>query len=67
MIRREFGVSKRMIQAAKNIRKNSGFTSQPDTKKGKSLVNSTLDRVKNFYLLDDVSRVMPDIKDYVTC
>lgn len=66
MIRREFKVSKRMVQAAKNMRKNSGFASLPDSKKGKNLDNSTLDRVKNFYLSDDVSRVMPGIKDYVT-
>ncbi|CAH0553841.1 unnamed protein product [Brassicogethes aeneus] len=66
MIRREFKVSKIMVQAAKNIRKKLGFASQPDAKKGKNLDNSTLDRVKNFFLSDDVSRVMPGMKDYVT-
>lgn len=33
MIRREFKVSKRTVKDAKNIRKRSGFLSQPDTKK----------------------------------
>ncbi|CAH0545763.1 unnamed protein product [Brassicogethes aeneus] len=66
MIRREFKVSKRMVITAKKMRQERGFASQPKMKKGKSLNNETLDRIEAFYLSDDVSRVMPGMKDYVS-
>lgn len=66
MIRREFKVSKRMVKTAKKIREERGFASQPKIKKGKTLKNETLQRIQDFYLSDDVSRVMPGMKDYVS-
>lgn len=66
MIRREFQVSRRMVRCAKKIREQSGFASQPPVKEGKRLHTLTQERIKNFYLCDDVSRMMPGMKDYVS-
>ena len=38
----------------------------PDPKPGKPLPKSTVELVKAFYLSDEVSRVMPGKKDYVS-
>ncbi|CAH0553075.1 unnamed protein product [Brassicogethes aeneus] len=66
MIRREFQVSRRMVRFAKKVREQSGFASQPPKKKGKTLPTSTCEKVKQFYLSDNDSRMMSGIKDCVT-
>lgn len=55
-----------MVKTAKKIREVKGFASQPAIKKGKALKNETIERIQAFYLSDDVSCVMPGIKDYVS-
>lgn len=61
---REFGVSRRMVSTAFNIRKNNGFAIEPDKKSGRSMSEQLKNKIKNFFLSDDVSRMMPGAKDY---
>lgn len=65
-IRREFNVSRRMVSRAKALAANSGFASEPPKKKGKKLSESTRENVVIFYLSDDISRVMPGMKDCIS-
>lgn len=65
-IRREFGVSRRMVTCAKKLTTKSGFAVDPPKRKGKKLSDSTRRKVRKFYLSDDVSRVMPGRKDCVS-
>lgn len=65
-IRREFQVSRRMVTRAKRLREKSGFAAQPEKRKGKNLKISTRDEVIEFYLSDNISRMMPGMKDFVS-
>lgn len=58
-----FGVTRWMVKKAKNLREICGYGSFPDAKIGNSIPNKVLEVVNNFYLSDDVSRVMPGMKD----
>ena len=46
--------------------KESGILSSPNPKPGRSLDPDIAATVKNFYCSDDVSRIMPGLKDFVT-
>lgn len=61
----EFGVSSRMARKAKSLVKEKGIMCCPDPKPGKTLDQNVIDKVKDFYNSDDVSRVMPGRKDFV--
>ena len=63
----EFGVTKYMASSAKKLVENKGMLSSPNSKAGKTLSQDTLELVKSFYNHDDVSRVMPGIKDALSC
>ncbi|CAH0558559.1 unnamed protein product [Brassicogethes aeneus] len=52
-----------MVKKAKNLRKICGYGSFPDAKIGNSIPNKVLEVVNNCYLSDDVSRVIPGMKD----
>lgn len=65
-IRKEFNVSRRMVRQAIKLREECGYGSRPKPKKGRPIKAETLDLVEKFYLTDDVSRIMPGIKDYVS-
>jgi len=52
-IRREFNISRRMVSQAKALAVKSGFASEPPKKKGKKLLESTREKVLDFYLSDD--------------
>lgn len=60
----EFEVSRRMVKKAKKLKKEKGYGVFPDKKKGRSLQIEILNEVKEFFLSDEVSRVMPGSKDY---
>lgn len=64
-IAKEFNVSKRMISSAVKLRNEKGYCAQPDDKKGGPMSSDLIEKVEQFYLSDDVSRVMPGVKDFV--
>ena len=62
----EFGVTIYMARLAKKIVKDKGVMSSPNSKAGKPLCEETVKLVKAFYHHDDISRVMPGIKDFLS-
>lgn len=63
-IAKEFNVSKRMVSLAVKLRNEKGYCAQPDDKKGRPMNSDLIEKVEQFYLSDDVSRVMPGVKDF---
>ena len=63
---REFNCSEREAREAKDLVANSGIFSIPAKKRGKLLPADTVNSVKSFYERDDVSRIMPGLKDYLS-
>ena len=62
----EFGVTNYMAKSAKKLVEDKGVLSSPNSNAGKPLPESTLELVRNFYCHDDISRVMPGKKDFVS-
>jgi hypothetical protein len=62
----EFGVSNYMARTVKKLVAEKGILSTPNPKPGKTLCENTADLIKSFYNSDDISRMMPGKKDYVT-
>jgi hypothetical protein len=58
--------SNNMIRRAKQLVMNHGIMSSPSLKPGKTLKEVTVEVVKSFYNGDEVSRVMPGKKDYIS-
>ncbi|KAL5508956.1 hypothetical protein EMCRGX_G004228, partial [Ephydatia muelleri] len=65
-IMEEFGVTRYMAKSAKMLVEDKGVLSCPNSKAGKPLSESTLELVRNFYCHDDISRVMPGRKDFLS-
>lgn len=65
-IEQEFNVSNYMARKSKELVKEKGVLSLPDPKPGPSLSPETVDKVRAFYESDDISRVMPGKKDFVS-
>lgn len=65
-IQREFSISNRMARKAKTLVAEKGILSTPNQKFGKKIADDIIEKVKQFYDSDDVSRIMPGKKDYVT-
>ena len=64
---RVFGVSRYLIRRAKQLVAEKGIMSSPNPKIGsQTLPTHTEEEIKRFYLSDDVSRVMPGKKDFVS-
>lgn len=63
---REFGCSEWEARQANELVAKNGIFSIPDKKKGKTLPVETVNLVKLFYESDDISRVMPGSKDYLS-
>ena len=61
-----FGCSYRMAQNAKKLVAQKGILSTPNPKHGKKLSEDTVNKVKDYYLSDEVSRVMPGKRDFVS-
>jgi hypothetical protein len=62
----EFQVSEYMARKAKNLVKEKGILSTPNPKVGAALPTKTVDLVKGFYFSEEISRLMPGKKDYVS-
>ena len=65
-IQQEFGVSTYMARKSKKLVEEKGILSLPDPVRGHSLLQETVDFVRDFYESDDISRVMPGKKDFVS-
>ena len=65
-IMQEFGVSNYMARCAKKLVAEKGILSTPNLKHGRCLPAATENLVKAFYHSDNISRVMPGRKDYVS-
>ncbi|KAL5493367.1 hypothetical protein EMCRGX_G014541 [Ephydatia muelleri] len=65
-IMQEFGVSNYMARCAKKLVAEKGILSTPDLKHGRCLPAVTENLVKAFYHSDNINRVMPGRKDYVS-
>ncbi|XP_017470011.1 PREDICTED: uncharacterized protein LOC108378244 [Rhagoletis zephyria] len=62
----EFGTSERKARIAKKLVAEHGILTLPNTKKGKPLECKTEALVTQFYQRDDMSRLMPGMKDWVS-
>ena len=63
---RRFGASNYMVCKAKELVKLKGILSTPNPRHGHALAVETTDLVQRFYESDEVSRIMPGKKDYVS-
>ena len=55
-----------MARTVKNLVKKSGILSSPNPKHGCTLSTDTIRLLQCFYELDEVSRIMPGKKDFVS-
>jgi hypothetical protein len=55
-----------MIRRAKQLVMNQGIMSSPNPKPSKTLNEVNVEVVKSFYKSDEVSRVMPGKRDYIS-
>ena len=65
-IQSEFGASNYMVRKAKELVKEKGILATPNPKSGHPLASEAADLVRGFYESDDVSRMMPGKKDFVS-
>ena len=65
-IQQEFGVSEYLARQSKKLVEERGILSLPGPLRGPSLPSETVDTVCAFYESDDISRVMPGKKDFVS-
>ena len=65
-VQEEFGASNYMVRKAKELVKEKGVLSTPNPKPGHTLPAETIDLVQSFYESDEVSRMMPGCKDFVS-
>lgn len=65
-IQAEFGPSDYMVRRARELVKQKGILSTPNLKPGHSIAAETCESVCRFYDSDEVSRIMPGKKDFVS-
>ena len=65
-IQSEFGASNYMARKAKELVKEKGILATPNPKSGHPIASEAADLVRGFYESDDVSRMMPGKKDFVS-
>ena len=65
-IQAEFGVTDYMARKSKQLVREKGVLSSPDPKPGHSLPSETVKLVTDFYQSDEISRMMPGRKDFVS-
>ena len=63
---RYFKVSDYLVKRARDLKNHKGILASPERKKGKMLPNEVVQIVKLFYEDDEVSRLMPGKKDFVS-
>lgn len=61
-----FDVSRYFIRQAKMLVAEKGIMSSPNPKSGRTLPAHTEEEITDFYLSDDISRVMPGKKDFIS-
>ena len=62
----EFGASNYMVRKAKDLVKKRGILSSPNLKPGHVMATETADQVRSFYECNEVSRMLPGKKDFVS-
>jgi hypothetical protein len=62
----EFNVTKYIVKKARKLKKEQGILAEPEVKKGKTISSDIEENVKLFYQNDEVSRMFPGKKDYVS-
>ena len=65
-MRAEFNISRCMASKAKKMRKTEKIASRPIPKKGRRLPERTVKKVRDFYLADESSRMLPGMNDCVS-
>ena len=65
-IQEEFNTTNFMARQAKELVKEKGVLAMPDLKRGHALAEQTVHLVHSFYQSDEISRVMPGRKDYIS-
>ena len=65
-VQTEFGTSSYMARKAKNLVKESGILETPNPKLGSTLSPQSVLHIQQFYESDDISRLMPGRKDFVS-
>lgn len=63
---REFGCTEREARIAIELVNENGILSKPKKKIGRVLLEETVNSVTNFYERDDISRIMPGLKDFLS-
>lgn len=61
-----FSVSVHLVKKAIILKREKGILSKPDRNKGRPMCEDEKDIVRDFYLSDDNSRMLPGIKDCVS-
>ena len=62
----DFDVTSYMARSAKKLVEDKGVLSTPNSKAGNPLSGNTLELVRSFFCHDDISRVMPGKKDFIS-
>lgn len=62
----QFDCSYRMACKAKTLQSERGFGSSPDPRPSRTLCDDVVSHVVEFYCSDEISRIMPGQKDFVT-
>ena len=65
-IQEEFGATYRTARLSKQLAASEGIMATPNARLGKVLPKAVKEKVVAFYLSDNVSRMMPGSKDYVS-
>lgn len=65
-IQQEFGVSNYTARKSKELVKEKGIVSLPSPKSGPLLPSEMIDMIQEFYESDEITRVMPGKKDFVS-
>ena len=65
-LKKTFNTTDYQVKRAKVIQAEQGIFSTPNPKPGRRLPDETLEKVKEFYMTDDVSRQMPGKKDSIS-
>lgn len=62
----EFGTSRRQARKAKQLVNQFGILSSPNPRGGRKLPAETENLVKDFYLREDITRIMSGKKDFIS-
>jgi hypothetical protein len=63
---KEFGVTEYLVKQARHLKQTSGLLSTSEQRKGKCLAGDIVQQVVDFYQEDEVSRLCPGKKEFVS-